>query len=318
MEMRGLSAGNYTFYKQNEAKGGYKTVNWRQAATNCYYVSLNAPDPVLAKLFDNADFRQALNIAINRDEVNQLVWNGLGNPRQYSPVKGSPEFDDAMSKVWTEFNPDKANQLLDGLGLKKGSDGVRLRPDGKPLEWVMEHTDIQGSPALDEHNLIQKYWAAIGVKIDLKYDERALYEQRVHDAAVISTAGFGWDRSSVVKADPGRFLGTIDDGPWAPAYGHWYNKSPYKQVEPPPDHPIRQIWDFWAKTQAEPDEAKRTALFQQLLGVHKQHPYAIGVVGELVVPMVVKTTFHNVRGGYIDDDTLRDSGLLYPQQFYIK
>lgn len=317
-QMRGLSAGNYTFYKQNEAKGGYKTLTWRQAATNCYYVSLNAPDPVLAKLFDNPDFRQALNVAINRDEVNQLVWNGLGNPRQYSPVKGSPEFDDAMTKVWTEFNPDKANQLLDGLGLKKGSDGVRLRSDGKPLEWVMEHTDIQGSPALDEHNLIQKYWAAIGVKIDLKYDERALYEQRVHDAAVISTAGFGWDRSSVVKADPGRFLGTIDDGPWAPAYGHWFQKSPYKQVEPPPDHPIRQIWDFWAKTQAEPDQAKRDATFQQLLGIHKQHPFAMGVVGELVVPMIVKTTFHNVQGGYVDDDTLRDDGLIYPQQFFIK
>jgi len=49
------------------------------------------------------------------------------------------------------------------------------------------------------------------------------------------------DRQSVVMADPGRYLGTIGDGPWAPCYGNWYSKSPYKQIEPPADHPIRKI-----------------------------------------------------------------------------
>lgn len=317
-QMRHTTAGDYTFYKQNEKKGDYKTLTWRAASTNCYYFSLNAPNATLAKLFDNADFRQALNIAVNRGDINQIVWNGLGNPRQYSPVKGSPAYDEAMTKMWTQYDPKAANALLDKLGLKMGSNNIRLDPDGKPLELVMEHTALQGDPALDEYGLMQKYWAAIGIKIDLKYDERALYEQRVHDAAVICTAGFGWDRSSVVKADPGRFLGTIDDGPWAPAYGHYYAKAPYKQAEPPADHPIRKIWSLWDQTQVEPDEAKRNALFAQLLGIHKQHPYAVGTVGEMVVPWIVKNNFHNTAGGYIDDDTLRDTGLIYPQQFYMK
>jgi peptide/nickel transport system substrate-binding protein len=122
----------------------------------------------------------------------------------------------------------------------------------------------------------------------------------------------------VVKADPGRFLGTIDDGPWAPAFGHWYAQSPYKKTEPPQDHPIRDIWKNWEATAAEPDEAKRKADFQKVLDVWKQHPYAVGVVGEMVVPMVVRNNFRNILDGYIDDDTLRDSGLLNPQQFYLK
>ena len=317
-QMRHMSPGSYTFYKENEKKGGYQVQNWRQAATNCYYFSLNAPDPVLAKLFNTADFRQAVNLAVNRNEVNQIVWNGLGVPRQYSPVKGSPEYDEGMTKAWAQYDPKTANALLDKLGLKMGSGGVRLRPDGKPLEFVMEHTFLQGDPGLDELNLMIKYWKAIGIKIDTKYDERALYETRVHDAAVTATAGFGWDRSSVVQADPGRWLATIDDGPWAPAYGHWYSKSPYKQIQPPQDHPIRKIWDLWDKTQVEPDEAKRNALFQQLIGVHKQQPFAVGVVGEMALPSIVKTNFRNCLGGYIDDDTLRDHGLINPQQFYIK
>ena len=79
---------------------------------------------------------------------------------------------------------------------------------------------------------------------------------------------WGCDRPSVIKADPGRWPATIDDGPWAPTYGHWYAQSPWKKEEPPADHPIRQIWDLWDATQVEPDEAKA----QRPLPGDPQHP----------------------------------------------
>lgn len=317
MQGRHVGAGKYTFYKENEKKGNYRVFRWRAASTNAYFPNINCPDPVLAKLFDTPEFRQALSIAINRDEINELVWNGLGKPRQASPVVGSPEYDAELEKMWAEYAPDKANQLLDQLGLKKGPDGIRLRPDGKPLEVTIEHTSGPGDPANDQHEQVKRYWTAIGVKTNAKYVERSLYEQHVHNGE-IEIGYWGFDRASVVKADPGRWLGTIDDGPWAPTYGHWYGNSPYKKEEPPKDHPIRQIWDLWEKTQQEPDEAKRNGLFQQLLGIHKKHPWAIGVVGEMVSPFIVANNFRNFLDGFIADDTLRDSGLLNPQQFYLK
>ncbi|HEU5329883.1 MAG TPA: ABC transporter substrate-binding protein [Thermomicrobiales bacterium] len=317
MQMRHLDAGSYTFYKENEQKGGYKTFKWRAASTNAYFPNINCPDPVLAKLFDTPEFRQALNIAIDRKKINDLVWNGLGSPRQTAPVKGSPEYDPDLEKAWTEYNPDQANSLLDKIGLTKNPDGSRKRSDGKPLEITVEHTTIAGSPEDDQHQRVKAYWEAIGVKTNMKYVERSLYEEHVHNAEV-QLGYWGFDRCSVVKADPGRFLGTIDDGPWAPAFGHWYAQSPYKKTEPPQDHPIRDIWKNWEATAAEPDEAKRKADFQKILDIWKQHPYAVGVVGEMVVPMVVRNNFRNILDGYIDDDTLRDSGLLNPQQFYLK
>lgn len=317
-QMRGLDAGMLPYLEQNAKKGNYRVLNWRQAETDCYYVNLNCPDPVLAKLFQNPDFRQAMNVAVNRDKINQIVWNGLGTPRQYSPIKGSPEYDPEMPKVWSEYNPTLANQLLDKMGLKKGPNGVRLRPDGKPLEIVMHTTALQGSPGADADTLIVKDWAAVGVKMIPKFVERGLYEQLVHNANVQATSGFGWDRSSVVEADPGRFLGTIDDGPWAPAWGHWYSKSPYKQEQPPADAPIRKIWSLWDQTQIEPDATKRHSLFMQLLGIHKASPFAIGVVGEKPVPTVVKNNFINIKAGFIDDDTTRDLGLVHPPQFSFK
>ena len=101
-------------------------------------------------------------------------------------------------------------------------------------------------------------------------------------------------------------------------YGAWYDQNAYKKEEPPADHPIRKIWQLWDQCQVEPDEAKRNALFQQVPGVHKEHPYAIGTVGEKVSPFIVKTTFRNFLDGFISDDTLRDDGLLNPAQFFIK
>lgn len=317
MQGRHVSVGSYTFYKENEKKGNYRVFRWRAASTNSYFPNINCPDKVLAKLFDTPEFRQALSIAINREEVNQLVWNGLGKPRQASPVRGSPEYDPELEKVWTEYDPKKANELLDSLGLKKGPDGIRLRPDGKPLEITIEHTSGPGDPTNDQHELIRRYWSALGIKVNVKYVERSLYEEHVHNGE-IEVGYWGFDRCSVVKADPGRWLGTIDDGPWAPLYGHWYANSPYKKEEPPKDHPIREIWALWEKTQQEPDEAKRNAYFQQLLGIHKKHPWAIGVVGEMTAPYIVSNNFRNFLDGFIADDTLRDDGLLNPQQYFIK
>ena len=319
MQMRHLDSGMYTFLKENEAKGDYRTLNWRSASTNALYPNLNCPDKVLAKLFDTPEFRQALNISIDRKQINEIVWNGLGKPRQYSPIKGSPEYDEGMEQQWVQYDPTKANELLDGLGLAKGGDGVRLRPDGEPLEVTIEHILAQGAPLLDELELVRKYWNAIGIRATTKFAERALYEEHTHNGEMEVGAAFGWDRASVNKADPGRWTAEIDDGPWAPNYGHWYRvTSPYKKEEPPQDHPIRKVWDLWDKTQVEPDEAKRNALFQEMIGVHKQAPFAVGTVGELVQPMIAKSNFHNVKGGYIGDDTLRDYGQINPAQFFIK
>ncbi|NCA14266.1 MAG: hypothetical protein EBS89_09055 [Proteobacteria bacterium] len=162
--------------------------------------------------------------------------------------------------------------------------------------------------------MVKGYWEAIGIRATMKQVERSLYEEHCRTGE-IEVGNWGFDRSSVVKADPGRWLGTITDGPWAPTYGNWYAKAPFKQEEPPADHPIRKIWDLWEKVQVEPDEARRNALFQDLLNVHKAAPNVVGIVGEIVAPMIVSNAFGNVLDGYIADDTLRDYGLVNPQQF---
>jgi peptide/nickel transport system substrate-binding protein len=317
MQSRHVGAGSYTFYKENEAAGRYRVLNWRSASTNAYFPNQGCEDPVLASLFQTPAFREALNLAINRQEINEVVWNGLGKPRQASPIMGSPEFDPEHETKWAQYDPNRANQLLDGLGLARGGDGMRRRPDGRPLEFVVEHSTSPGDPGNDQHEFVRRYWEAVGIKATMRYVERSLYDTHARDG-VMDVGYWGFDRLSVIKADPHRWTGRIQDGPWAPTWANWFYNTQYKKVEPPADHPIRRIWQLWDQVQIEPDEATRNAYFQQLLDIHKQAPNVVGIVGEMVSPLVASVNFRNVAGGYIADDTLRDYGLINPQQFFMQ
>jgi peptide/nickel transport system substrate-binding protein len=318
MQMRHVTAANFTYYKENEEAGGYRVLLWKAASTNALHPNITNPDPVLAELFDTPQFREALSIAINREEINELVHNGLYEPRQASPVSGSPNYDPEFETRWAEYDPERANALLDELGLTKGADGIRVRPDGQPLVFSILHRELTGTPGADEMNLVAEYWGAIGLQVNQDVVERSLYEERVNNGEV-DIGVWGCDRNSVVMADPGRYLGTIQDGPWAPLYGNWYEPgSPYKIVEPPEDHPIRTIWSLWEQARSEPDETKRNGIFKQLLDMHKETPWMIGTVGESPSLAIVSNNFRNFLEGFIADDTLRDSGLLNPQQFFIR
>jgi peptide/nickel transport system substrate-binding protein len=314
-QFRFTDPGSYTLYKENEAKGGYKVQKNIQAQVSCFGPNITTPDPVLAKLFDTPDFRKALSISINRDDINDLVYNGLLRPMQASPVHGSPNFDEEFSNTWIDYDPEAANALLDGLGLKMGSDGkTRTRPDGKPLEISIETYDPTGSQALDECNQVAKYWSAVGVKTNVSAVERSLWEQHSHDGTM-EVPRWQCDRNAIVMADPIHYLGVAEN--WATLYGHWYTNSSYKQVEPPADHPLREIWKLWEQCQVEPDETIRNAYFKSLLDIHKAHPWMIGTVGEAPALWIVKNNFHNVPEGYIEDDVLRDYGVMEPWQFYM-
>ncbi len=327
MQQRHLTTADFTFFKENEEAGGYKVVLWKAASTHAFHPNIwNPADPVLSALFDTAEFREALSIAINREEINDLIYNGMMEPRQASPVSGSPEYDPEFETRWTEYDPDRANALLDGLGLtERDGDGWRKRPDGKTLSFRITYTDAVSVITPDEVQLVQDYWRAIGLQVSQEAVERSLYEQRVRGGE-IEVGVWYVDRSSVVMADPGRYLGLVHDGPWAPLYAHWCaqqlapNPAEYQfpTAEPPEGHPVRQIRDLWEQCQVEPDEAKRKALFKQLLDIHKAHPYQIGTVGEDPQPVIVKNNFFNCGGGFISDDTLRNVGLLKPVQFFMR
>ncbi len=316
-QIRHVSTANFTFYKENEAAGDYSVKLWRNASTNAFFPNISHKDPGLRALFDDARFREALSIAINREEVNDLIYNGLYVPRQASPVSGSPNFDPEFASRWAEYDPDRANQLLDEIGLTaRDADGFRLRPDGSPLIITILFQSGFANIS-DEVTLVEQYWEAIGLNINQELVERSLYQERV-DNGNVDIGVWTADRNIIVMADPSRYTGQQSDGPWAPLYGAWWSKQPRASEEPPVDHPIREIWRLWEAAQSEPDEATRNEIFTQMLNIHKEHPYMIGTVGESPQLFIVKNNVGNIQGGHVWDDTLRSPGGINPVTWYFK
>lgn len=316
--IRHVNAANFTFYKENEEAGDYTVKLWRAASTNAFYPNISHKDPVLREIFNDARFREALSISINREELNALVYEGLFEPRQASPVSGSPNYDAEFESRWTEFDVDRANALLDDMGLtERNGDGVRLRPDGETLSFTILFTAALGDNRGDEVTLVEQYWEAIGLDVSQELVERSLYETRT-DAGDVDVGVWGADRNSVVMADVTRYTAEQSDGPWAPLYGAWWANLDSANEEPPEDHIIREIWRLWEATQAEPDEATRNALFKEMLDIHKAHPFMIGTVGEAPAPFIVRNNVGNIQGGHIWDDTLRSPGGIAPVTWYFK
>jgi peptide/nickel transport system substrate-binding protein len=312
---RHVNAGDFTLLRENEEKGGYRVVTWKDAQTYSYHPNLAyEADPVLREILNERDFRVALSVALDRVEINELAWNGILEPRQACPVSGSPNYDADFEQYMTEYDPDMANELLDGIGLdKRDADGFRLRPDGATLSVLLEHMAGSFGGPDDMHLLAKDYWEAVGIKTLLRAEDRSLYQER-QDANEVQIGSWVKDRSAVVMADPNWYLGSSPGD----ADFDWINTGGEEGVEPLPGSPLFELNELWAKVVLEPDQTKRDAMFQEIMDINKVEMLSIGVCGEAPALFVTTNNFRNVPEGLVQDDPLRAVGLGQPPQFFFK
>ncbi len=116
--------------------------------------------------FGVKEFRHALAYALDSKTLVRQVLFGFGLPGQQGWVTpGDPIFYNPNVTQYP-YNVTKANQILDSLGWKEGSDGVRTTTNGTRLEFpFLEASDSATYLRIGE--FIQSNFAQIGVKLDL-------------------------------------------------------------------------------------------------------------------------------------------------------
>lgn len=308
---------NYTLFKENEEKGGYVMKRWRRPSNTAFNMNQNCKDPEYRKLFQDIRFREAISVSLNREEFVDILLNGLAEPRQASPVSGSEYFDAEFEKKWAEYDPDRANKLLDEIGLtQRDSEGYRLLPNGQRVKLVFT-SDTKEDKRLE---LISAYWKDIGLELVPNIVERSLLESMAaNNELMIQMPGFG---SSLIETGAGERYYTsteTNDRGWAPLWAKWYSSKGKAGEEPPADHPIRQVWAAWdaAQTQAKTlDEAK--AFIKKMVQIHKENVWVIGLNGEDAMFYIVNKKMGNVPEGLLDDDAIRNEGIAQPAQFFYK
>lgn len=310
MQQRFANTGDFTFYKQNEKKGGFKTLKWVNAETWSLIPNFNTKDEGLRALYENEKVRQALSIGVDRDAINELAYSGLGEGRAAAPVSGSPYYDAALESHWAKYDPKAAAKLLDEAGLsKKDAQGFRIRPDGKRLTIVLQYNDASYGVAIEP---VRANWAEIGVELQPRLIDRTVFDAN-RDNNDFDMQFTSFDRLSIVPADARLMLGW--DG-FANRYYRWYATNGKDGMEPPKDYPLRKAWAEWDKaaTAANRVEADKHAL--EMIKAVVNYGYVIGLVGETPALTIVSDKLKGVRDGLVNDDTTRGEGLAQPIQFY--
>jgi peptide/nickel transport system substrate-binding protein len=285
-------------FQQNQDKGNYDIQMAQPAGTGKTYVfNATHKDPVLAELFSDPRWNRAMSLALNRDEINQALCFGLCEPTQGTPVHRTVSF--AKPEWFTkdiEYDPETANAILDEIGLEKGTDGFRLRPDGKPLVIHLFYALQFGDPAL--HELAKEYWEAVGVKVELKEMSteayRAMAANNDHDIQVTNT---GLELEAPAYSNPLRFYPPFGDpaleplfgGPWA----EWHATNGEQGIEPPDD--IKPLWDMADKWKSSlPGTDEYVSLGQQLVQVQMDRGMIIGTITATPVLTIVSRRLGNV------------------------
>lgn len=153
---------------ENQEKGDY-TVELRPEVTIASFgINMTHEDLEKRKVFADIRFRQAMSVAINRDELNEVAFFGMGEPKQYTGFNPLPPFADAKwEQYYAQHDPKLANKLLDDMGLKDvDGDGFRELLNGDKLVINLQFS-VQGVPAAMVE-LIGQHWAAAGIQTTVK------------------------------------------------------------------------------------------------------------------------------------------------------
>lgn len=315
LDFQGRHIGDIAMLMENRETGGYQVRIWPgvgQGAALAMHFNQNAKDPVKRALLTDVRFRQALSAAINREEINEVLYYGLAVPRQASFSSGSPFYDEDWSNAYVEYNPTLANALLDEMGLKRGSDGYRYNPDGSPVSIFVEDAD---GGAVTELEMIAAYWKAIGVQMNINTPERSLYEERT-TAGEFEIAVWGYDRALRPDVQPRWWLASSTSGGyhWGPLWNRWYATNGERGEEPPEE--IKRLGEILKQIQTENDFDRIKELMAEVTAFHREKLFCIGTVGETPSWYVVDNKMRNVPVKLPVDAVHLSPGNAKPYQFF--
>ena len=163
-------------YKDNEEKGGYRlltnTALHRTAADILF--NLTYEDETWRSVVRDIRFRQALNYALNKQDIVDTVYYG------FAYVSDMQE---------SEFNLDKANALLDEMGMERGADGYRNAPNGEQFTIEFNYSDwmTQYAPTA---MLAAEHWRLLDLRVNLKQMDNTLLDRMAESNELQVTTAF--------------------------------------------------------------------------------------------------------------------------------
>ncbi len=319
LQSRGLSFSDITVLKEGESRHGYKTHLWpvAKASELALYPNLNNKDPMWRKLLRDKRFRWALSHGIDRKIINRSIFFGLAKESANTLLPSSPLFNQSYADAGAALDLDKANALLDEIGLtERDSDGFRKLPNGETLEIIIE-TAGESSQQVDVLQLMSETWREIGVSLFIKPSDRTVLRNRSYAGDTVMTVWSGWD-NGIASADmsPGELAPTRQDNLGWPMWGQFY-ETKGQNGEAPDIVSAQRLMELYKSWQESTDKSEREAAWNEMLRIHADELFVIGIVSGSRQPVVVAGNLKNVpEVAPYSWDPGGQWGVCHPDEFY--
>ncbi len=212
--------------------------------------------------------RQALNVLVDRASVQEQIYGRTGLAT--ANFLNAPEKFRSKNTRF-EFNIDKANQILDQAGWKRGPDGIRTK-DGKKLKVVYQ-TSIN-APRQKNQQIVKQACAKAGIDVELKAVTASVY---------FSSDPANWDTynhfatdiqmytTTMTEPDPQRFMDQFTSWEVASKANKWQGRNKTRWHNEEYDK-------VWKAAESEMDPIKRASLFMKMNDLVIQNVVVIPVV----------------------------------------
>ena len=296
LQARNLQFANYTFLKQGEKRNGYTVRLWQSAKGSqmALFPNLNIGDAVWRSLFRSADFRRALSLATDRHEINQVIYFGLALESNNTVLPKSPLYRPEYAMKWAEFDTDRANRMLDGMGLaERDGQGIRLLPDGRPMHIVVE-TAGEDTEQTDILQLIHDSWLKVGIKLFIKPLQREVFRNRIFAGSALMSVWSGLENGiPTPDLSPRELAPTSQQQLQWPKWGQYY-ETMGKAGQPVVGEPAARLAHLNTEWRRAESRSRRTEIWHDMLRIHADQAFNIGLVRGVPQPVVVGNRLRNV------------------------
>jgi peptide/nickel transport system substrate-binding protein len=255
-----------------------------------------------------------LSHAIDRQEIIDVVYVGQGQPYQVAPRPQSPLYHERLATQYLEYNPDLANEHLDKVLPDKDADGFRLMPNGERLVIAMEVIPTLQPEWTGALELIQDYWADVGIDMQLVVEERTIFYDRKaanqHDAGI-----WGGDGGLEVILEPRWYFPFSNESIYGEAWQYWFNNPNDERAEEPPEA-VKQQMDLYTQLRGTADAEGQNALMTQILDIAADQFYVIGIALPANGYGIVKDNLHNVPPAILQAYLYPSPAPTNPETFY--
>jgi peptide/nickel transport system substrate-binding protein len=262
-------------YKENEEKAGIRVqLMDMHVDPTALYFNLTYSDTMVAGIFNDVRFRQAVNLSIPRAELIDTIYYGFAEPP--TTVPGQTDLD-------------AANKLLDEMGLdKKDADGFRIGPDGKTFVINLDHgahaPDIGPAAELVVEGLKQ-----VGLKVSLKKLDGQAWGQRL--AANELQATMIWSVQPMWRDNT--WTDYTPNNQWASLWATWYNTKGAEGAEPPAE--VKKLYEIYeGRVAAVPNSDEDKALTDALYKSYNDNVWNIPLAEKVKYALIISSKLANV------------------------